>query len=111
MNAEPTEDDLLQLEIARPKSREDCINGIRPCPFISCRYNLYLNIQPGRAPKPHYPNREPSEIPHDSCVLDVADQDSVPLERIGIALNLSRERVRQIESRALKKVQPNLKDL
>src|SRR5205085_9123337 len=43
-----------ELEIARllypehdyekPKSRSECLEGIRPCPFVSCKHHLYLDV-------------------------------------------------------------------
>lgn len=101
--------DLLDLERARPKTRNDCRGGIRPCPFISCKFNLYLDVRGNKEPFPNYPELLPDQIPHDSCVLDVVEEgDLVPLERIGKALNLTRERIRQLETRAVKKIRPLL---
>ncbi len=40
----------------------------------------------------------------ESCVLDVADRGGITLEEVGDALGLTRERVRQIETRGLIKV-------
>ena len=31
-------------DIARPKMREDCGQGERPCPFVSCKHHLYLDV-------------------------------------------------------------------
>lgn len=28
----------------RPRTRGDCVNGIRPCPWIACRYHLLFNV-------------------------------------------------------------------
>jgi DNA-directed RNA polymerase sigma subunit (sigma70/sigma32) len=33
----------------------------------------------------------------ESCVLDIADRDGVTLEQVGDYINLTRERIRQIE--------------
>src|SRR3977135_1711586 len=31
-------------EAERPKSRADCVEGARPCPFVSCTHHLYLDV-------------------------------------------------------------------
>ena len=30
--------------IERPTTRVDCENGMRPCPWVGCRYHLYLDV-------------------------------------------------------------------
>lgn len=41
---------------------------------------------------------------HDTCVLDVADRGGLTLEDTGARLDITRERVRQIEVAALPKL-------
>lgn len=45
-----------------------------------------------------------------SCSLDLAEQDGMTLEEVGEALNITRERVRQIQEMAIDRLQA-LKDL
>ena len=33
-------------EVPRPQTRSDCQGGPRPCPFVSCRHHLYLDVNP-----------------------------------------------------------------
>lgn len=84
----------------RPKTRAECVNGPRPCAFVSCSYHLYLDvsIRTG-AIKMNFPDMEVWEIT-ESCTLDVAERDGVTLEEAGAILNVTRERVRQIEHMA-----------
>lgn len=87
------------LELARPRVRSECADVPRPCPFVSCRYNAYLEINPISGNITFvYPDREPHQMPADaSCVLDVADRGGMTLEEVGGVTNLTRERIRQIE--------------
>jgi hypothetical protein len=40
-----TADELGELERLRPRTRGDCIDGPRPCPFAGCRWHLGLRVQ------------------------------------------------------------------
>jgi transposase-like protein len=67
--------DLIQLS-HRPKTRADCANGIRPCPFITCRYNLRTERVAKSAAdgkKDSQIIREQIEPRGESCALDVAE--------------------------------------
>lgn len=87
--------------IDRPRVRADCAEVMRPCPYVGCRYNLFLDVSPKTgAVKYNFPDREPWDMPATgSCALDVADAHpgGLPLEGIGELMNLTRERTRQIE--------------
>lgn len=84
-------------ELDRPRTRGECKNGVRPCPYVGCKYHLYLDVNPGTGSiKLNFPDREPEDM-IESCALDVADQGSSTLEEIGFITNLTRERIRQIE--------------
>lgn len=96
---------MLPVLNERPKTRGECIGGIRPCPHTACRYHLSdfrlsAEHKPGR--KPTHARTEP-EIT-ETCALDVSDRGVTTLEEIGQMVNVTRERVRQIEAIALKKI-------
>lgn len=80
---------VLRLSVLRderqPVTRGDCVGGQRPCPWDACRHHLLL------AP---------------SCALDVVDANpvGVTLEVVGDLLGVTRERIRQIEEKALRKL-------
>ena len=39
-----------------------------------------------------------------SCALDIADRGGITLEDVGVIMNLTRERIRQVEVRGLEKL-------
>ncbi len=90
--------------VPRPSTRGDCAKIPRPCPFVSCIYNLYLDITRKGSLKLNFPDLEPSEMPL-SCALDIAEYGGCTLQEVGDVLNITRERVRQIEYVALKKLE------
>ena len=58
----------------RPSTREDCRGGIRPCPWVSCAYHLYLDVNPSTGEiKLNFPDKEIWELEH-CCALDVMDE-------------------------------------
>ncbi len=95
---------LPYMETRRPRTRKDCKDGIRPCPFVGCRYHLYLDVKSSTGTlKLNFPGMEVWEMPF-TCALDVADMGGRTLEEVGQILNMTRERVRQLESTALHKL-------
>jgi len=96
---------VLEAELDdRPRLRSDCAGAARPCPHVSCRHHLYLDVNPHTGTiKLNFPELEVWELAH-SCALDVADQGGTPIETVGEYLNVTRERIRQIETQALSKL-------
>lgn len=86
------------VDYHRPATRGDCEGGERPCPFVSCKYNLYLDVGDNGSIKLNFPDLEVWDLP-ESCVLDIAARDGLTLEEVGTILNVTRERIRQIEAR------------
>lgn len=72
----------------RPQTRAECLangtNAQRPCSWTECRYHL--------------------ESAEASCALDVAAEGPLDLGDIGDLLGVSRERARQLEVSALRKL-------
>lgn len=73
------------LRLAIPKTRGECLTGPRPCPYVTCKYHL------GKVSEP-------------TCTLDLADKGGMTLEEVGEVFGVTRERIRQIEERALEKI-------
>ena len=93
-----------ELDATRPKTRADCVNAPRPCPYVSCKYNLFVDVNPKTGSvKMNFPDKELHELA-DTCSLDVADRSGITLEEVGVIMNLTRERVRQLETRGLQKL-------
>ena len=87
----------LQLAADRmPRTRGECIDGPRPCPWTKCRHHLGepFGWVAGGTQRMHYASgkrRSPN-----TCSLDLADRGGMRWTEIGDELGLSRERVRQI---------------
>lgn len=122
MLREDSDEEVLAAH-PRPLYRGDCLaggrNAQRPCPYVSCRHHLYLEVNPTTGTiKLSFPDAEPWEIPQ-TCSLDVADaHDADPeptgsrllkLEAVSECLGLTRERIRQIEEGAIPKLKGSLK--
>jgi len=108
-------DPVPTWEVERPLLRAQCASMARPCPFVSCRYHRFLDVneeKKGSQIKLNFPHvldytgineREMAQ----SCILDLVDDGDRTLDEVGEILNLTRERVRQIEASALKKLRAN----
>lgn len=97
----PTPDDAPP----KPRTRAECADVPRPCPFVSCKWNLYLDVsEKTGAIKRNFPDREPEEMTSPSCALDVADDGQHTLEQVAGFINVTRERIRQLENGAARKL-------
>lgn len=91
-------------DIERPGTRAQCVGGERPCPWVSCKHHLYLDVNPETGSiKLNFPDLEVWEM-KETCSLDVADKNGITLEEVGEIMNLTRERIRQVEVRGLLKL-------
>ncbi len=89
----------------KPRNRAECADGPRPCPYVSCKHHLYIDVSPRTgAIKLNFPDIEVWEM-GESCALDVADRGGTTLEDVGAIMNLTRERIRQVEVKALAKLE------
>jgi hypothetical protein len=94
----------LEAEIKRPLRRDECATAPRPCPHVSCRHHLYLDVNPATGTiKLNFPDLEVWEL-GSSCALDVADTGGTAIEAVSELMNVTRERIRQIETQALTKL-------
>lgn len=96
-NRTGTSNTLRAHEYLRPVTRGDCVDGVRPCPFVSCSQHLFLDVNPENGSiKLNFPMLNPWNL-KETCALDVADRGGVTLEEVGELLNISMERIRQVE--------------
>jgi hypothetical protein len=91
--------------VQKPTMRAECGEGERPCPFVSCKHHLYLDVSARTgAIKLNFPDLEVWEM-KETCALDVADRGGATLEDVGAIMNLTRERIRQVEVKGLAKLE------
>ena len=88
----------------RPRTRGECAGGVRPCPWVSCRHHLAIEVTSAGAIKVNFPHMDTWDM-RETCALDVADAGEHTLDEVGDLLNITRERARQLESMALLEVQ------
>lgn len=91
----------------RPKTRADCVNGLRPCIWVACHHHLAMDVDPRTGSiKVNFPGALDGDFSAmaETCALDVADRDGATLEAVADVLALTRERVRQVEEQALERV-------
>jgi hypothetical protein len=92
--------DELRINIYKI-TRGACRKLAGPCPHAMCRFNLTSEHRDNRGAKP---NEVHLPVVHEACALEAADRGGMTLEEIAMRLSLTRERVRQIELGALKKL-------
>jgi hypothetical protein len=101
----------------RPRTYGECIERAlgtptQPCWYLRCRHNLLIDVEPTtgayKITWPHLADGaygdEYRSLPEHTCALRVAEQGGMTLDEIGSVINLTRERVRQIETKALYKL-------
>lgn len=104
-----------------PLTRAECEDGERPCPYVACRHHLALDVV-GQKYRLVDQSLDPTHDPvlgcapidvvdirmrTPSCALDVAEDGEHTLEEIAEYLGLTRERVRQVEETAMRKMAKN----
>ena len=88
----------------KPRTRSECKNMKRPCLFITCKYHLYLDVNPDtKSIKFNFPDKEIWDL-DETCALDIAENGGCTLDEVGLLLNVTRERIRQLQVKALHKL-------
>lgn len=94
-------------ELRRPSVYADCLaqhlgSEHRPCPFASCEHHLMFRIVDGEIVL-NFHTEDIDELPY-TCAVHEASGDEMTLEAIALRLNISKERVRQLQNIALAKL-------
>ena len=92
----------------RPRTFEECdsvgLGDITPCPFVSCKHHLYLDVNPRTGSiKLNFPGREVDELTA-TCALRVAQHGGRTLDAVAEVMALTRQRLSQLEDRILDKI-------
>lgn len=91
----------------RPRTRADCANGSRPCPWVSCRHHLLLDIgRDGRLLRARDFDEIDArsiadaleEMP-ETCALDVADRGPRSAADVAELLGLKHDAVDEVVRR------------
>jgi hypothetical protein len=94
---------LQLVDPDRPVTRGDCVDGPRPCPYSGCRHHLMLDVNEQTGGIRANNGLEVEEL-EETCSLDVAARGGVTLQDVSRLMNVSRERVRQVEENGLRKL-------
>lgn len=119
--------------LVRPRNRRQCKNKPRPCPWVSCRYHLLLDVNERGSIRMNLARLEAVERDagkrtvrrnvggqrfeawsddavdrlfelSETCALDVADRGAHALHEVGDTMSMTREGARLIEASGLLKM-------
>lgn len=108
LNLDVTPAEVAEARLARPTYRGQCEGGERPCPFLGCRHHLAMEVGEGGSLWFRFGMDPELEKQPYTCALDVADKGGMTLEETGALLHLTRERIRQIEAVAIRKLRKRI---
>lgn len=96
----------------RPLTRNDCISGPRPCPWVGCRYHLFLDVaHTGTVRFAFGDDVSVLEKMPETCALDVADAGAMSGNGLAHILNITGTRVRFLTARAQQNFRAVAKDV
>ena len=98
-----------QLGIKIPKTRGDCVDGPRPCPWVRCRHHVVeVRFVHGRTVDSFRVSHDGDlDQLSDTCTLDLAERGVCRLSDVANAMGVTRERIRQQEIIAMGRLLAN----
>ena len=101
--ADLTVEDMRAARALRPKTRGDCVDGPRPCPWVGCRHHLALSSSRTTI---RVSQSFLDGTAEQTCALDVADQvtagQDYTLREMAEWMGVSHERIRQMVEEGLR---------
>lgn len=89
----------------RPITRADCRLGPRPCPFVGCRYHLFLDFTVMGSIKFNFGDSvDALDAMPDTCALDVAERGEHDMATLASRVNVTPARVQQEVAEAMQHV-------
>ncbi len=93
------------VDYQRPRTLAECdsvgLGTAIPCPFVSCKHHLALDVGANGNIKLNFPHLEVWEMP-ETCALAGAAEGGTTLDGVALRMGITRERVRQLETKALR---------
>lgn len=74
-------------------TRGKCMGGVEPCDQLHCRFHVLSDKSERKA--------KALPLPRIACALKLANLGGMTLEDVGRAMAITRERVRQVEAKAV----------
>ncbi|HEY1549250.1 MAG TPA: sigma factor-like helix-turn-helix DNA-binding protein [Kofleriaceae bacterium] len=125
---------LPVLNDSRPRTRAECVDGPRPCPWVSCVHHLLdirerggtrnergrifaadfeLRTDASRAAAEQFTDSVADHVVSmtSTCALDIAERGESTHLEIGQMTGVSHERIRQLESKGLRRITRKLEVL
>src|SRR5690606_20279208 len=94
------EDEAILAAHPRPRTRGECPTE-RPCPFVSCRHHLYLEVL--RSGALRLSQLEVWEM-RETCSLDVAERGGITHGEVAQLLDLDSDHIQGSQRQALAKL-------
>lgn len=93
------------LRLRRPRTRGDCIDGPRPCPWVGCQHHLALDVNPRNGSiRLNFPHMALADMA-ETCLLDFIDNHpgGARLPELAAAFGVSYDRAYHMVVEALRR--------
>lgn len=98
-----------EATLTRPRTRGECATGPRPCPWVSCKHHLLLDVNP-RTGHIKY-NFDPGALEElgETCSLDVAERGEHTEEEVGALLGIGQTGVSRVSHTGTQRARRHLR--